>query len=154
MTTQVITKNAGHWPDRIFEPHTVDSRRGQVSDKLPRLMTWPVPHRSVAGRSVAEHRQVARGTAHPLLGSPGGQSHIDQETVIRPGPIWHCVCMPEQGSGDATQQPAPPPPSAPPTMTPVEPQKIEIIPLEPKKIIKRSDKPLSVEKRDSGGSEH
>ena len=23
MTTQVITKNAGHWPDRIFEPHRV-----------------------------------------------------------------------------------------------------------------------------------
>jgi hypothetical protein len=59
--------------------------------------------------------------------------------------------MPEQGSGDTTQQPAPPP--AQPTKTPVEPQKIEIIPLEPKKIIKRSDKPLPVEKRDGGGSE-
>jgi hypothetical protein len=38
-------------------------------------------------------------------------------------------------------------------MTPVEPQKIEIIPLEPKRIIKRSDKPLSAEKRNGGGAE-
>jgi len=35
---------------------------------------------------------------------------------------------------------------------PVEPSKIEIIPLEPKRIIKRSDTPLKTEKRDGGSS--
>jgi len=58
--------------------------------------------------------------------------------------------MPEEGSGAADQQPAPAP-AEPPKVTPAEPHKIEIIPLEPKKIIKRSDKPLSAENRKGGG---
>jgi hypothetical protein len=53
--------------------------------------------------------------------------------------------MPEQGSsGDAPRQPEP---------APEKPQKIEIVPLEPKRVIKRSDDPLPVEKRSGGGSE-
>lgn len=57
--------------------------------------------------------------------------------------IWHCVGVPEQASGDAAKRPEP---------TPEQPQKIEIIPLEPQKIIKRFD-PEPLEKRDgSGGS--
>jgi hypothetical protein len=56
--------------------------------------------------------------------------------------------MPEQGSGDSGQQPARTTPAEP-----VKPSKIEIIPLEPKKIIKRSDPSLPVEKRDGSGSE-
>jgi len=57
------------------------------------------------------------------------------------------VLMPEQGSGDTGQQPA-----QTPQVPPVEPSKIEIIPLEPKRIIKRSDTPLKTEKRDGGSS--
>jgi len=57
--------------------------------------------------------------------------------------------MPEEGTDPATQQPAPTP-EEPPN----EPQKIEIIPLEPKRIIKRYDNPLATEQRnDEGGSD-
>jgi hypothetical protein len=55
--------------------------------------------------------------------------------------------MPEEGTDPATQQPAPEEP-------PSEPSKIEIIPLEPKRIIKRYDNPLPTEQRsDEGGSD-
>jgi hypothetical protein len=52
--------------------------------------------------------------------------------------------MPEQESGE--------PAKSAPEPAPEQPQKIEIIPLEPKRIIKRSDDPLPLEKRDSSGS--
>ena len=57
--------------------------------------------------------------------------------------VWHCVCMPEQGSGEAAK------PQSEPAIE--QPQKIEVIPLEPKRIIKRSDDPLPLEKRDNSG---